>query len=98
MSAYAQDSLAEGYARSRERFDALVAELESAETARCTHAELEDLLTRRSRELTRLLLQDRLDQAAAREPRREEVPGADGVSRTRVEAGHQRGPATVFRQ
>src|SRR5947207_8244965 len=96
MSAYAQDAAVDGYARSRERFDALVAELESAQTAQHTHAELEDLLTERSRELMRTLLQDRLDLAAAREPRRAAVPGADGVVRTRAESGHQRGLTTVF--
>ena len=96
MSAYAPEASVDGYARSRERFESLLAELESAETAGGTHADLEDLLTERSRELTRMMLQDRLDRQAAGEQRREQVPGADGVVRTRVEKGHERGLATVF--
>jgi hypothetical protein len=96
MSAYTQAASVDGYARSRERFESLLAELESAGTAGHTHADLEDLLTERSRELTRTVLQDRLDRQAAGEQRRERVPGADGVVRTRVEKGHQRVLATVF--
>ena len=96
MSAHAQAASVEGYTQSREKFESLLEELESAETARHTHADLEDLLTKRSRELTRTMLQDRLDRQAAGEQRREEVPGADGVMRTRVEKGHQRDLATVF--
>jgi hypothetical protein len=96
MSAYAPEAEAGPFARSREMFTAVVAELESAQTGRCTHGELEDLLTKRSQELMRGMMQDHLDLRAAREQRREEVPGADGVARTRVEKGHQRELATVF--
>ena len=67
MSAYPQAVPVEGYARSREMFESLLTELESAETAGHTHAGLEDLLTERSRELTRTVLQDRLDRQAAGE-------------------------------
>ena len=42
--------------------------------------------------------QDHLDLRAAREQRRADVTGADGVPRTRVEAGHRRGLTTVFGQ
>jgi len=77
-------------------FASVVGELESTETVRCTHGELEDLLTRRSRELVRTLMQDHLDLRAAGEQRQEEVTGADGVARTRVEKGHQRALGTVF--
>ncbi len=96
MSAYARDVSAGPYARSWEMFASVVAELESAETGQCTHGELEDQLTTRSRDLMCTLVQDHLDQRAAREQRREEVTGADGVVRTRVEKGHQRALATVF--
>jgi hypothetical protein len=61
MSAYAQAAAAEPFTRSREMFAAVVAELESAGTTRCTHGELEGLLTTRSRELVRTLVQDHLD-------------------------------------
>ena len=40
--------------------------------------------------------EDHLDLRAAREIRREDVMGVDGVGRVRVEKGHQRGLATVF--
>ncbi len=49
MSAYAQEAEAESFARSREMFASVVGELESAQTGSCSHAELEDLLTARSR-------------------------------------------------
>ncbi|MFE3003410.1 ISKra4 family transposase [Nocardia sp. NPDC059246] len=80
-------------------FDSLVAELGGETTATATHAQLEDLLTDRSRELMRQLLQDHLDLRAAREEtgvaarmRRGEHP----AGRTRVEYGHHRMLATVF--
>jgi hypothetical protein len=96
MSAYAQDAAAEPFARSREMFASVVSELESAGTGRCTHGELEDLLTTRSRDLMRTMMQDHLDLRVVREQRQEEVTGADGVARTRVEQGHQRELAGVF--
>jgi hypothetical protein len=46
--------------------------------------------------LLRRLHQDHLDLRAARERRREEVTGADGITRTRVEIGHRRDLVTVF--
>jgi hypothetical protein len=61
-----------------------------------THAEVEEQLDVRGRELLRLLHQDHLDLRAAREERRARVTGADSITRTRVEAGHQRGLVTVF--
>ena len=60
------------------------------------HAELEEQLGVRGRELLRRLHQDHLDLRAARERRREEVTGADGITRTRVEIGHRRDLVTVF--
>jgi hypothetical protein len=91
MSAYAQETAAEAFARSRELFASVVAELESTQTAQATHGELEEVLTERSRELMRTMMQDHLDQRAAREQRHKEVPGADGVVRTRAEKGHTGG-------
>lgn len=63
----------------------------SEEAAGLEHAELEDQLEARGRELMRRLFQDRLDLTAAREERRHDVAGQDGVVRTRAEKG--RGPA-----
>ncbi len=97
MSGYAQES-AGAFSRSNACFEAIVAELVAAETDRCSHAELEDRLAESGRELLRTLLQDHLDLRAVREHRRLGVADVDGVVRTRVERGHQRGLATVFGQ
>ena len=66
----------------------MVAELSGQQTATLTHAQLEELLEARGRELLRQLLQDHLDLRAAREGQavalldqagRDEVAGADGL-------------------
>jgi hypothetical protein len=79
-------------------FDALVGELTGPDCAGATHAELEDVLTARSRELMRQLLQDHLDLRARREQRLPEVTDAEGVARGSVETGHARALTTVFGQ
>jgi hypothetical protein len=80
-------------------FEALVGELAGPDCVQSTHAELEERLTERSRQLMRQLLQDHLDLRAIGEQRRVEgVAGADGVRRARVERGHTRALATVFGQ
>jgi hypothetical protein len=56
MSGYA-DEAAAGFERSRAVFDSVVAELADPECAQVTHAELEERLTERSRELMRQLFQ-----------------------------------------
>lgn len=104
MSGYAQQAgsgLAEAAAgafdRSQQLFEEVVAGLADPGCGELTHAQLEDQLTERCRELTRSLFQDHLDLRACREQRRPEVVvGADGVGRARVEKGHQRDLATVF--
>lgn len=95
MSAYAVETH-EAFDRSREGFEALVAELTATEMDECSHAQLEQLLQRRGRELQRRLLQDHLDLRAARERRRRDLIGADTVLRTRAERDHQRRVTTVF--
>jgi hypothetical protein len=101
MEPYAQIRDASPFAASADLFTALVAELEGPGAAGMTACELEDLLAERGREVQRQLLQDHLDLRAAREEqavRRHRVPatGADGITRTRVEAGHRRLLATLF--
>lgn len=95
---------ADPFAASKNVFDAVVAELSGQRTATLAHAQLEELVAARGRELLRQLLQDHLDQRAAREERavarrhqagRGEVAGADGVVRSRVEAGHHRLLSTI---
>jgi hypothetical protein len=95
MSGYV-GAVAGPFGRSRECFEQLVAGLAGADADGLTHAQLEDRLAAEGRELLRLLLQDHLDLRAVREVRRVPVVGAEGVARSRVEAGHGRGLATVF--
>ena len=67
-------------------FSALVNRLQSEETARMSHSDLETLLEQQGRELMRQLLQAHLDwraQATLTTP----VVGADGVERTHQRAG-----------
>ncbi len=85
----------EKFVGSRACFDDIAAWLEATESASLSHAELEDDLDRRGRELLRRLLQDHLDLRAAREER-VDVTAADGVAHGSVEAGHTRALATVF--
>jgi hypothetical protein len=101
MEPYAQIPDSGSFAASVNAFTALVEELASAEAAGLTACELEDLLAERGREVQRQLLQDHLDLRAAREERaaRQDhlaATGADGITRTRLEAGHCRLLATLF--
>ena len=101
MEPYAQIPDAGPFAASADLFTTLVAELQAPEAAGLTACELEDLLAERGREVQRQLLQDHLDLRAAREEQaardhRAPATGADGITRTRVEAGHGRLLATLF--
>ncbi len=98
MSLYAARADVEAFEASGVLFETLVGELAGADCARVTHAELEDVLTARSRELFRQLLQDHLDLRARREPRLPEVTDAEQVARGGVETGHTRALTTVFGQ
>ncbi|MGB6457942.1 MAG: hypothetical protein WBH47_26005 [Streptosporangiaceae bacterium] len=78
------------FAASSGLFSGITGWLDGDEAAALTHSGLEEQLGSRGRELTRVLLQDHLDLRAAREQRRAQVSGSDGVTRTRAEAGHTR--------
>src|SRR5215831_15260025 len=100
MEPYAHIRDASPFAASAGLFTTLVAELEGPGAAGLTACELEDLLAERGREVQRQLLQDHLDLRAAREEQAARqhhlaVTGADGITRTRVEAGHHRLLATL---
>ena len=85
------------FAQSRECY----AELEewlASDAAGLQHGELEEQLDVRGRELLRRLYQDRLDLTAAREERRHDVSGEDGVPRTRAEKDRTRPLMTKFGQ
>src|SRR5260370_28561624 len=88
----------EAFAESRKRFGELEDWLASPEAAGLQHGELEEQLDVRGRELLRRLFQDRLDLTAAREERRRDVTGEDGIVRTRAERGRERPLVTKFGQ
>jgi len=78
----------------RKSFEEMLCWLEGTESACLTHAELEDQVERRGREVQRLMLQDHLDLRALREER-VGVVGAEGVVHANVEPGHRRHLSTV---
>ena len=84
------------FGSSRERFESVLAFLESAEAAKLGHGELETSLEQQGRELLRQLYQDHLDLRAHQEVRLQEVVDAQGVGRGAAEAGHERCLTTVF--
>ena len=86
------------FAQSGECFAELGEWLASEDAAGLQHGELEEQLEVRGRELLRRLFQDRLDLTAAREERRHDVTGPDGVVRTRAERGRTRPLVTRFGQ
>jgi hypothetical protein len=88
----------EGFAASREHFEAVVGWLAGDDAAGLTHGELEAQLDARGRELLRRLLQDHLDVRASREVRLEEVADVQQVPRGAVETGHRRTLGTIFGQ
>src|SRR5579859_2978844 len=88
----------DAFAESGECFRELEDWLASEEAAGLQHGELEEQLDVRGRELLRQLFQDRLDLTAAREERRHDVAGEDGVVRTRAERGRTRPLMTRFGQ
>jgi hypothetical protein len=101
MPSCAAEAAIDPFAASHSVFDALALELGAEEAARLGHAELEDLLEGRGRELVRQLLQDHLDLRQIREERAVRarptpVTGADGVTRRAVETGHRRLLASIF--
>src|ERR1019366_3384305 len=86
------------FAESGKCFGELEDWLVSEEAAGLQHADLEEQLDVRGRELLRRLFQDRLDVSAAAEERRHDVAGEDGVVRTRAERGRARPLMTRFGQ
>jgi hypothetical protein len=89
------------FAASRTAFAALTVELGAEPAAGLGHAELEELLELRGRDLLRQLFQDHLDLRQVREEQAVRahpapVTGADGGIRHAVEAGHRRALASIF--
>ena len=98
MQEYAPVPDGGAFARSREYFGETEQWLASGEAAGLRHADLEEQLQERGREMLRRMFQDHLGLRGAREERRDDVTGADGIARTRAEKGHGRALATVFGQ
>jgi hypothetical protein len=84
----------DAFAPARNSFEEIVCWLEGTESASLTHAELEDQVERRGREVQRLMLQDHLDLRALREQSVGAVD-AGGVVHANVEPGHRRHLSTV---
>ena len=97
MQGYAPACRGEAFAGAREQF-AETEEWLAGEAAGLQHADLEEQLEARGRELMRRLFQGHLDLLAAREVRRDDVAGVDGVVRTRAERGRTRPLVTRFGQ
>src|SRR5665811_273822 len=81
---------------SRECFEEALGWLEGPDVAALSHAELEDQLDCRGRELLRRMFQDHLGLRAATEDRLDAVLDAETVAHGAVETGHRRGLATIF--
>ena len=88
----------QAFTASRASFEQMVGWLD-ADAAELTHAELEEQLDARGRQLLRLLFQDHLDLRTYRERRLDETVVDDaGVARGAVEAGHTRTLTSIFGQ
>jgi len=86
----------DAFGGSRQCFEEMAGWLDGPETATLTHAEIEDQLDRRGRELLRRMFQEHLELRAVRELRAHPVVDADGVTHGAVESGHRRRLASIF--
>jgi hypothetical protein len=98
MQEYASVPGDDAFTQARECYAGLENWLASQDAAGLQHAELEEQVGVRGREVLRLLFQGHLDLLAGREVRRHDVTGEDGVLRTRAEKGRERPLATKFGQ
>src|SRR5216684_2980379 len=98
MQEYAPVPGDDAFTQARECYAGLEDWLASQDAAGLQHAELEEQVGVRGREVLRLLFQGHLDLLAGREVRRHDVTGEDGVLRTRAEKGRERPLATKFGQ
>lgn len=89
------DTETDTFAPARNGFEEMLTWLEGTESASLTHADLEDQVERRGREVQRLMLQDHLDLRALREER-VGVVDADARLHASVEPGHRRHLSTVL--
>ena len=88
--------MSDPFAAARQRFESILDYLAGPAAAEATHADLEEELASKGRELLRQLFQDHLDLRSAREDRLSEVTDAAGLARRYAEAGHSRRLVSVF--
>ncbi len=74
----------------------MISWLAGPEAAELAHAELENQLDARGRELLRTMLQDHLSLRSLNEVRMQSVVDSDGVAHGAVETGHRRPLSTIF--
>ena len=86
----------ERFGASRRCVEEIFSWLEGTDASALAHAELEDRLDARGRELLWLMLQDHLRLRANNEKRLGAVTDCDGVVHGAVEAGHRRPLGTIF--
>jgi len=86
----------DSFSKSSEWFGEVLGWLDGPAAPVLSHAELEDQLDARGRELLRRMFQDHLSLRAMTERRLGEVRDADARAHRAVEAGHHRMLATVF--
>ena len=89
MQGYAAEPDGREFAQSRAYYAELEEWLSGADAVGPRHADLEEQLRERGLRLLRRMHQDHLDLLTAREQRRGDVSGPDGIARTRAEKGHQ---------
>ncbi len=89
-------SALEHFGASSQRAAEMISWLAGPEAAELAHAELENQLDARGRELLRTMLQDHLSLRSLNEVRMQSVVDSDGVAHGAVETGHRRPLATIF--
>ena len=84
------------FTAAREQFGSLVQHLQAQETQHLEHGAIEQFLWHEGTELLRRLLQGHLDLRCRGESRRDAIVGCDGVERTHLREGCERGLMTLF--
>jgi hypothetical protein len=84
------------FTAAREQFSQLIQALQSDRNLEREHSDIEALIWQDGKELLRRLLQGHLDLRTAREPKRAQVIGGDGVIRTHCRSGCARTLMSLF--
>ena len=84
------------FAAAKEQFSYLVNQLQCEPTVHMEHGEVEQVISQEGTELLRRLLQGHVDRRAALECKRDEVKGADGVTRAQCRKHCERPLMSLF--